>query len=87
MCHLNMTATCLTLVVILCRPGNLRTSCKMLGVEWQGQAHSGLDDARNTAQLAAAMIKRGAVFTLTDSFIGLDSTGRKRQTTLADPNR
>lgn len=30
--------------------GNLRTSVEAAGLEWEGRAHSAIDDARNTAR-------------------------------------
>jgi ERI1 exoribonuclease 2 len=38
------------------------------GVKWEGRAHSGLDDATNTARLAAALIRQGATLNITNSF-------------------
>ncbi|GFH31106.1 exonuclease domain-containing protein [Haematococcus lacustris] len=35
--------------------GNLKASVETVGLTWQGRAHSGLDDARNTANLALGM--------------------------------
>ena len=42
--------------------------CRRTGLEWRGRAHSGLDDSRNTAALAARMARDGAVLRVTDSF-------------------
>ncbi len=50
--------------------GGLAEACAAAGVAWEGHAHSGLDDARNTARLAAKLIARGAVLSLTGGFAG-----------------
>ncbi|KAG2448643.1 hypothetical protein HYH02_006530 [Chlamydomonas schloesseri] len=50
------------------RTSNLRACVESLGLEWQGRAHSGLDDSRNTAALVAKMARDGAVLRVTDSF-------------------
>ncbi|KAK9851338.1 hypothetical protein WJX84_005213 [Apatococcus fuscideae] len=69
------------------RPCGLRGSVEQAGLEWQGRLHSGIDDAINTARLAAFMMRdRGALLTITGSFNGLDKSGQLRQTTLF-PNR
>lgn len=41
------------------RVGNLRACVEAAGLRWRGRAHSGLDDARNEAALAALMMARG----------------------------
>ncbi len=56
---------------------------ELAGLEWHGRLHSGIDDAINTARLAAFMMReKGALLTITGSFTGLDKTGQMRQTTL-----
>jgi ERI1 exoribonuclease 2 len=50
--------------------GGLAEACAAAGVPWEGRAHSGLDDARNTARLAARLIARGAVLRITGGFAG-----------------
>lgn len=50
--------------------GNLRSSVEHAGLQWEGRAHSGLDDARNTARLALALMRGGAVLRPTGGFEG-----------------
>lgn len=35
------------------------------GLQWQGRAHSGLDDAMNTARLAIKLLRQGTLFEVT----------------------
>lgn len=37
---------------------NLKKACELEGIEWEGQEHSGLDDALNTAKLLIKMIEK-----------------------------
>lgn len=46
----------------------LRGHVTYAGVTWEGREHSGLDDATNTARLAAAVIRQGSLLSITDSF-------------------
>lgn len=62
---------------------NLAQSCASAGVAWDGRAHSGLDDARNTARLAAKLVERGAVLRPTGAFAGFEAPA-PRQKTLAE---
>ncbi|KAL5570336.1 hypothetical protein UlMin_026911 [Ulmus minor] len=39
------------------------------GLSWQGRAHCGLDDARNTAQLLSVLMHRGFKFSITNSLM------------------
>ncbi|KAL6753547.1 hypothetical protein V8C86DRAFT_454808 [Haematococcus lacustris] len=41
--------------------GNLKASVEAVGLTWQGRAHSGLDDARNTANLALYLMRERGV--------------------------
>ncbi|GFR39764.1 hypothetical protein Agub_g248 [Astrephomene gubernaculifera] len=50
------------------RTSNLRKCVEALGLRWQGQEHSGLDDSRNTAALLGRMVQDGCVLRVTDSF-------------------
>ncbi|PNH10779.1 ERI1 exoribonuclease 2, partial [Tetrabaena socialis] len=50
------------------RTNSLQKCVEALGLTWQGRAHSGLDDSRNTAALAARMVRDGCVLRVTDSF-------------------
>ncbi|KAK9802911.1 hypothetical protein WJX73_005540 [Symbiochloris irregularis] len=62
------------------RVNGLRGSVEAAGLQWQGRLHSGIDDARNTAALAAHLIRRGAVLNVTGSFGSVP--GVQRQSTL-----
>ncbi|KAI0519030.1 hypothetical protein KFK09_006469 [Dendrobium nobile] len=46
---------------------NLKETVKMAGLTWEGRAHCGLDDARNTAQLLINLMRRGFLFSTTSS--------------------
>ncbi|KAD3337818.1 hypothetical protein R6Q59_027407 [Mikania micrantha] len=48
---------------------NLKEAVQMAGLSWQGRAHCGLDDARNTARLLALMMHRGFKFSITSSLM------------------
>lgn len=41
--------------------GGLRARVEYSGLEWVGREHSAIDDAINTARLAADMIQKGEV--------------------------
>lgn len=41
----------------------------MAGLAWQGRAHCGLDDAKNTARLLALLMHRGFKFSITNSIM------------------
>ncbi|PWA74656.1 Exonuclease [Artemisia annua] len=42
---------------------------QMAGISWLGRAHCGLDDAKNTARLLAAMMHKGFRFSITSSIM------------------
>lgn len=66
----------------------LRGAVEAAGLTWQGRPHSGLDDARNTARLALALIARGAVLSISDSFSIYGPDGaRTSGTALSRPRR
>jgi ERI1 exoribonuclease 2 len=46
---------------------NLKEAVEMSGLAWQGRAHCGLDDAKNTARLLALIMHRGFKFSITNS--------------------
>ncbi|XP_027113996.1 uncharacterized protein LOC113763689 [Coffea eugenioides] len=48
---------------------NLKEAVQMAGLTWQGRAHCGLDDAKNTARLLALLMRRGFKFSITDSLM------------------
>lgn len=48
---------------------NLKEAVEMAGLSWQGRAHCGLDDARNTAQLLSVLMHRGFKFSITNSLM------------------
>jgi hypothetical protein len=50
------------------RSGNLPRCVAAAGLKWEGRAHSGLDDARNEARLAAHLMCRGVRFAVSGSF-------------------
>lgn len=62
----------------------MRGTVEAAGLQWEGRAHSGLDDARNTAKLAAQLIRMGAVIDVTGAFdpADLPGGGKMRQATL-----
>ncbi|XP_076004118.1 ERI1 exoribonuclease 2 [Genypterus blacodes] len=47
------------------KPKGLNGALQDLGIQFSGREHSGLDDARNTAQLAARMMRDGCVMRIT----------------------
>uniref|UniRef100_A0A3B5A6B1 ERI1 exoribonuclease 2 n=1 Tax=Stegastes partitus TaxID=144197 RepID=A0A3B5A6B1_9TELE len=49
------------------KPKGLNGALQDLGIQFAGREHSGLDDARNTAQLAARMMRDGCVMKITRS--------------------
>lgn len=55
--------------------GGLRVAVESAGIRWSGRAHSGLDDATNTAKLMVSLIKRGAVLDITGRFTKYDPNG------------
>lgn len=48
---------------------NLKEAVQMAGLAWQGRAHCGLDDAKNTARLLALLMHRGFKFSITNSIM------------------
>ncbi|ERM98132.1 uncharacterized protein LOC18426125 [Amborella trichopoda] len=46
---------------------NLKEAVQRAGLEWEGRAHCGLDDARNTARLLSHLMSRGFRFSITNS--------------------
>ncbi|CAM8964525.1 unnamed protein product [Rhodiola kirilowii] len=48
---------------------NLKEAVQMAGLAWEGRAHCGLDDAKNTARLLAYMMHRGFKFSITNSLV------------------
>ena len=61
--------------------GGLEEACATAGVPWEGRAHSGLDDATNTARLAVHCALRGEAFAVTGGFKGA-APAQPRQATL-----
>ncbi|XP_051242555.1 ERI1 exoribonuclease 2 [Dicentrarchus labrax] len=51
------------------KPKGLNGALQDLGIQFSGREHSGLDDARNTAQLAARMMRDGCVMKITRSLV------------------
>ncbi|XP_062196750.1 uncharacterized protein LOC133899718 [Phragmites australis] len=48
---------------------NLKEAVQLAGLTWEGRAHCGLDDARNTARLLALLMHRGFKITITSSLV------------------
>lgn len=48
---------------------NLKEAVQLAGLAWEGRAHCGLDDAKNTAHLLAHLMHRGFRFTITNSLM------------------
>lgn len=48
---------------------NLKEAVQLAGLVWEGRAHCGLDDAKNTARLLANLMHRGLRFAITDSLM------------------
>lgn len=48
---------------------NLKEAVQMAGLAWQGRAHCGLDDAKNTARLLALLMRKGFRFSITNSMM------------------
>ncbi|KAF3453171.1 hypothetical protein FNV43_RR03608 [Rhamnella rubrinervis] len=48
---------------------NLKEAVQLAGLGWEGRAHCGLDDAKNTARLLALLMHRGFRFTITNSLM------------------
>ncbi|KAF5729333.1 hypothetical protein HS088_TW21G01498 [Tripterygium wilfordii] len=48
---------------------NLKEAVEMAGLAWQGRAHCGLDDAKNTARLLALLMHKGFKFAITNSLM------------------
>ncbi|KAK7843341.1 3'-5' exoribonuclease 1 [Quercus suber] len=45
---------------------NLKEAIQLTGLVWEGRAHCGLDDAKNTARLLANLMHHGLRFAITD---------------------
>jgi ERI1 exoribonuclease 2 len=48
---------------------NLKEAVERAGLAWQGRAHCGLDDAKNTARLLALLMHKGFKFSITNSIM------------------
>eukprot|EP00262_Sarcandra_glabra_P008752 TRINITY_DN2245_c0_g1_i1.p1 TRINITY_DN2245_c0_g1~~TRINITY_DN2245_c0_g1_i1.p1 ORF type:complete len:435 (+),score=53.00 TRINITY_DN2245_c0_g1_i1:129-1433(+) len=48
---------------------NLKEAVQLAGLAWEGRAHCGLDDARNTARLLATLMRRGSRISITNSLM------------------
>lgn len=48
---------------------NLKEAVQLAGLTWQGRAHCGLDDAKNTARLLALLMRSGFKFSITNSLM------------------
>ncbi|KAF9597859.1 hypothetical protein IFM89_021944 [Coptis chinensis] len=52
---------------------NLKEAVQLAGLVWEGRAHCGLDDARNTARLVSYLMHRGFRFSITNSLMDQSS--------------
>ncbi|WOL03183.1 ERI1 exoribonuclease 2-like [Canna indica] len=48
---------------------NLKEAVQLAGLTWEGRAHCGLDDARNTARLLVLLMDMGFKFSITNSLM------------------
>ncbi|GMG99989.1 hypothetical protein Nepgr_001829 [Nepenthes gracilis] len=48
---------------------NLKEAVQLAGLTWEGRAHCGLDDAKNTARLVSHLMHRGFKFSITNSLL------------------
>ncbi|XP_061371755.1 uncharacterized protein LOC133314309 [Gastrolobium bilobum] len=62
----------------------LKKAVEIAGLEWEGRAHSGLDDAKNTARLLALIMHKGYKFSITNSLSWKQS--EERATVFHDRN-
>uniref|UniRef100_A0A671TQJ2 GRF-type domain-containing protein n=1 Tax=Sparus aurata TaxID=8175 RepID=A0A671TQJ2_SPAAU len=70
------------------KPKGLNGALQDLGIQFSGREHSGLDDARNTAHLAARMMRDGCVMKITRSLVRVSekSNTNKEENTLTTDN-
>ncbi|KAL6562883.1 hypothetical protein OROHE_005470 [Orobanche hederae] len=54
---------------------NLKQAVETAGLTWQGRAHCGLDDAKNTARLLSFIMRKGFKFSITNSLTCQTSVG------------
>ncbi|KAK6119193.1 hypothetical protein DH2020_047067 [Rehmannia glutinosa] len=54
---------------------NLKQAVETAGLTWQGRAHCGLDDAKNTARLLALIMHKGFKFSITNALDSQTSDG------------
>uniref|UniRef100_A0A2P2MMX9 Uncharacterized protein MANES_04G156500 n=1 Tax=Rhizophora mucronata TaxID=61149 RepID=A0A2P2MMX9_RHIMU len=54
---------------------NLKEAVELAGLAWQGRAHCGLDDAKNTARLLALLMHMGIKFSITNSLMWQTADG------------
>lgn len=65
------------------KPKGLNGALQDLGIQFSGREHSGLDDARNTAQLAARMMRDGCIMKVTRN---LERVSGRPMSPLTNPN-
>uniref|UniRef100_A0A0C9RX82 TSA: Wollemia nobilis Ref_Wollemi_Transcript_7026_1851 transcribed RNA sequence n=1 Tax=Wollemia nobilis TaxID=56998 RepID=A0A0C9RX82_9CONI len=53
---------------------NLKGAVQLAGLTWEGRAHCGLDDARNTARLLVDLMRRGIKLSITNSMSPSDAS-------------
>ncbi|XP_022084739.1 ERI1 exoribonuclease 2-like [Acanthaster planci] len=66
------------------KPNGLHGALQDVGIEFHGRQHSGIDDARNTAQLAWRMMCDGCVMSVTRTMPGAQPPKRKQTTQPSD---
>ncbi|RCV23860.1 hypothetical protein SETIT_5G038800v2 [Setaria italica] len=66
---------------------NLKEAVQLAGLTWEGRAHCGLDDARNTARLLALMMHRGFKFSITNSLVWQPQPAPQSTTCQLSPDR
>ena len=63
------------------KPGNLENKLALLGLQFEGRPHSGLDDARNIARLALRLFRDGCPLVHNDGWGDKDRLTPKSRTT------
>lgn len=64
---------------------NLKGAVEFAGLIWEGRAHSGLDDAKNTARLLLDLMRRGIKLTITNSMLYASANGSTLPLPIQEP--
>jgi len=64
---------------------NLKGAVEFAGLTWEGRAHSGLDDAKNTARLLLDLMRRGIKLTITNSMLYASANGSTLPLPMQEP--